>query len=63
MSRIHAVLHVNEKDVIVEDRGSVNGSSINGTQFTGNRPIEDGDRVSFADFEFRVAFKRTEGHS
>ena len=63
VSRIHAVLHVNEKDVIVEDRGSVNGSSINGTQFTGNRPIEDGDRVSFADFEFRVAFKRTEGHS
>ena len=63
VSRIHAVLHVNEKDVIVEDRGSVNGSSINGTQFTGNRTIEDGDRVSFADFEFRVAFKRTEGHS
>jgi pSer/pThr/pTyr-binding forkhead associated (FHA) protein len=63
VSRIHAVVHVNEKDVVVEDRGSVNGSSINGTQFTGNRALEDGDRVSFADFEFRVAFKRTEGNS
>jgi pSer/pThr/pTyr-binding forkhead associated (FHA) protein len=63
VSRIHAVIHVNERDVVIEDRGSVNGSSINGTQFTGNRAIEDGDRVSFADFEFRVAFKRTEGNS
>jgi len=63
VSRIHAVVHVSEKDVVVEDRGSVNGSSINGTPFTGNRPIEDGDRVSFADFEFRVAIKRTEGNS
>ena len=63
VSRVHAVVHVSEKDVVVEDRGSVNGSSINGTQFTGNRAIEDGDRVSFADFEFRVAIKRTEGNS
>jgi pSer/pThr/pTyr-binding forkhead associated (FHA) protein len=63
VSRIHAVVHVSEKQVVVEDRGSVNGSSINGTAFTGNRAIEDGDRVSFADFEFRVAFKRTEGNS
>jgi pSer/pThr/pTyr-binding forkhead associated (FHA) protein len=63
VSRIHAVVHVSEKDVVVEDRGSVNGSSINGTPFTGNRAIEDGDRVSFADFEFRVAIKRTEGNS
>ena len=54
---------MNEKDVIVEDRGIVNGSTIRGTQFTGNRRIEDGDLVSFADFEFRVAFKRTAGHS
>ena len=63
VSRIHAVLHVSEKDVVVEDRGSVNGSSINGTAFTGNRPLEDGDRVSFADFEFRIAITRTEGNS
>jgi hypothetical protein len=63
VSRIHAVIHVSDKDVVVEDRGSVNGSAINGTPFTGNRAIEDGDRLSFADFEFRVDIKRTEGNS
>ena len=62
VSRIHAVLTVTDRDVIVEDRGSVNGTSINGTAITGTRPLVEGDRVSFADFEFRVEVKRSEGN-
>ncbi len=63
MSRIHSVLHVTDQAVTVEDRGSVNGTSVNGTPMTGTRALADGDRVSFADFEFRVEFTRTEGTS
>ena len=63
MSRIHAVLTVTDSDVIVEDRGSINGTSVNGTTITGRRSLVHGDRVCFADFEFRLEVKRTEGHS
>jgi hypothetical protein len=63
MSRIHAVLTVTEQDVAVEDRGSVNGTSVNGTAISGRRSLVHGDRVSFADFEFRIEFQRAEGHS
>ena len=62
MSRIHAILNVNEHDVIVEDRGSINGTSVNGTAISGRRALVHGDRVCFADFEFRLEVKRTESH-
>jgi pSer/pThr/pTyr-binding forkhead associated (FHA) protein len=62
MSRIHAILSVTEHDVIVEDRGSINGTSVNGTAISGRRSLVHGDRVCFADFEFRLEVKRTEGH-
>jgi pSer/pThr/pTyr-binding forkhead associated (FHA) protein len=62
VSRIHAVVTVTEQEVIVEDRGSVNGTSINGAPVAGRKALAQGDRVSFADFEFRVDLKRTEGN-
>jgi pSer/pThr/pTyr-binding forkhead associated (FHA) protein len=62
MSRIHAILSITEHEVIVEDRGSINGTSVNGTAITGRRTLVHGDRVCFADFEFRLEVKRTEGH-
>jgi pSer/pThr/pTyr-binding forkhead associated (FHA) protein len=61
MSRIHAILSVTEREVIVEDRGSINGTSVNGTAISGRRTLVHGDRVCFADFEFRLEVKRTEG--
>jgi pSer/pThr/pTyr-binding forkhead associated (FHA) protein len=62
MSRIHAILSVTDREVIVEDRGSINGTSVNGTAISGRRTLVHGDRVCFADFEFRLEVKRTEGH-
>ena len=62
MSRIHAILSVTDHEVIVEDRGSINGTSVNGTAISGRRTLVHGDRVCFADFEFRLEVKRTEGH-
>jgi pSer/pThr/pTyr-binding forkhead associated (FHA) protein len=62
VSRIHAIITVTEQDVIVEDRGSVNGTSINGAAVEGRKALSHGDRVSFADFEFQVDLKRTEGN-
>jgi pSer/pThr/pTyr-binding forkhead associated (FHA) protein len=58
VSRIHAIFMVTEADVVVEDRGSVNGTSINGTPITGRRPLVEGDRVSFAHFAFQVELIR-----
>ena len=62
MSRIHAILTVTDQEVIVEDRGSINGTSVNGTAISGRRSLVHGDRVCFADFEFRLEVKRAEGH-
>jgi pSer/pThr/pTyr-binding forkhead associated (FHA) protein len=62
VSRVHAVVTVTEREVIVEDRDSANGTSINGRTITGATPLAAGDRLSFADFEFRVEFKWTEGN-
>jgi pSer/pThr/pTyr-binding forkhead associated (FHA) protein len=61
VSRIHAVLTVTEQEVIVEDRGSVNGTTINGEPVAGRKALAHGDRVSFADFAFQVDLKRSEG--
>ncbi|MGQ0735149.1 MAG: FHA domain-containing protein [Acidobacteriota bacterium] len=60
VSRVHAVLTITEQGVTVEERGSVNGTSVNGKPIVGSCPLAHDDRVSFADFEFRVEFNRTE---
>ncbi len=62
MSRVHAVMTVTDHDVIVEDRGSINGTSVNGTAISGRRALVHGDRVCFADFEFRLEVIQTEGN-
>jgi hypothetical protein len=61
LSRIHAVVTVSSSDVVVEDRGSVNGTMVNGTRITGPTPLSAGDRLAFASVEFRVEVKWTEG--
>lgn len=63
VSRIHAILTISDRDVVVEDRGSVNGTTVNGVAVNGRAPLVDGDRVSFADFEFRIEVHRTEATS
>ena len=54
----HAAIMVSTSQVIVEDLGSENGTTINGTPIDGPCPLEDGDVVTFADLVFRVEITR-----
>jgi pSer/pThr/pTyr-binding forkhead associated (FHA) protein len=60
VSRVHAVLTVGEQGVALEDKGSVNGTLLNGAPLLGTRPLGDGDHIAIADFEFHVEFLRTD---
>lgn len=61
MSRIHATITVSPEFVTVEDGGSANGTSVNGAMIEGLRRLIDGDRLAFANYEFRVELLRLEG--
>ena len=61
VSKVHAVLDVTPTEVTLTDQKSVNGTAVNGKPTTGPRRLTEGDRVSFATFEFRVEFVRKDG--
>lgn len=44
-SRIHCRLHVSEKDVVLEDFGSTNGSKVNNVFVNGKQEIKAGDHL------------------
>jgi pSer/pThr/pTyr-binding forkhead associated (FHA) protein len=54
VSRSHAVLLVAGPNATIEDKGSANGTFVNGEQVTGTRPLRDGDRLAFGELEFTV---------
>ena len=61
VSKVHAFLDVTATEVTLTDQKSVNGTAVNGTPTPGPRRLVEGDRVSFATFEFRVEFVRMDG--
>lgn len=61
LSKVHAFLDVTPTEVTVTDQKSVNGTAVNGARTSGPRRLIEGDRVSFATFEFRVEFVRMDG--
>ena len=61
LSRIHAAITVSDREITVEDRGSVNGTLVNGTRIAAPTRVSAGDRIAFANVEFRVDVKWTEG--
>lgn len=61
VSKVHAFLDVTATEVTLTDQKSVNGTAVNGTPTSGPRRLIEGDRVSFATFEFRVEFVRMDG--
>lgn len=60
VSRVHATFTVTDTSVVLEDRQSANGSFVNGAAVTGPRILRAGDRVGFADFQFRIDILRKE---
>ena len=47
VSRFHAELHTGARNVTVVDQRSMNGTFINGFQFTGAQQVESGDQIMF----------------
>ena len=52
-SRFHAVLESVAGRYILEDKGSRNGTYVNGRRVTGRTPLKSGDHLSIAGVEFR----------
>ncbi|MBY6203780.1 FHA domain-containing protein [Halomonas denitrificans] len=53
-SRLHAEFRVEADSLVVEDRGSTNGTYVNSRKITEATTLEDGDVVQFGDDRFRV---------
>ena len=53
-SRLHATVDVTVDGVVIEDRGSVNGTRVNGGELTGPRRLEPGDRIAIGEMEWTV---------
>jgi DNA-binding winged helix-turn-helix (wHTH) protein len=47
ISRRHAVVHVSDAHVTIEDLGSKNGTFLKGTRVRERQPLHDGDAVTF----------------
>jgi hypothetical protein len=58
VSRKHAVLRVDRRQLLLLDLGSSNGTWLNGAQLTANEPIrlESGDEIRLGKFPLRVRF-------
>jgi serine phosphatase RsbU (regulator of sigma subunit) len=52
VSRYHAQLELVAGRYLVEDRGSRNGTFLNGQRLTGRTPLQNGDRLAIAGVEF-----------
>ena len=57
VSRQHAAVNLSGSDVTVEDIGSTNGTSVNGSKLGGGetRPLMNGDTVSFGGYEAKLS--------
>lgn len=54
LSRVHAALVVGTSEVLIEDLGSTNGTTVNGVAHQGPVRLTAGDRVAFGTMEFAV---------
>jgi pSer/pThr/pTyr-binding forkhead associated (FHA) protein len=54
ISRLHATITVTPDEATVQDKGSTNGTAVNGTPQPGACKLQNGDRVKFGDTEFGV---------
>jgi pSer/pThr/pTyr-binding forkhead associated (FHA) protein len=54
VSRHHALIHITDKEVVVEDRGSVNGTFVNTERISAPRRLASRDLLQFGDIGFHV---------
>ena len=54
VSRTHAILTLTPTSLSVEDKGSANGTFVNGKRVSGTTPLRHGDTLSFGGVEFTV---------
>ncbi|MDY7028850.1 MAG: FHA domain-containing protein [Spirochaetota bacterium] len=54
VSRSHACLYIKERDLILEDCGSRNGTYLNGSRIAGRAPVRDGDILHVGGYEFTI---------
>lgn len=59
VSRTHAILIVSPHRVVVEDKGSSNGTFVNGTRVD-RQPLESGDAVKFGSVELTFEVEQSE---
>ena len=59
VSRRHARIVINEKDAVVEDLGSKNGTYVNDRRLSTPTPVADGDQVRIGSLLF--TFRRSQG--
>jgi hypothetical protein len=61
ISRRHCVIVVNDKEVVLRDLGSKNGSYVNGQRVEGSCVVQPGDQVQVGPLQFELVIEHTLG--
>lgn len=63
VSRTHASIHLQDKQLNLSDRGSSNGTFLNGTRLVAHRPyqVKDGDEIRLGQMVLKVYFQSNKG--
>ena len=61
ISRRHCVIVVNDKEVVLRDLGSKNGSYVNGQRVEGSCVVQPGDHVQVGPLQFELVIEHTLG--
>jgi pSer/pThr/pTyr-binding forkhead associated (FHA) protein len=61
ISRRHCVIAVNDKQVILRDLGSKNGSYVNGQRVEGSRVVQLGDQLQLGPLQFEIVIEHPLG--
>lgn len=60
VSRHHCDLYVNEESVLLRDRGSRNGTFVNGEMVLGEHQLRDDDTLAIGPVLFTISIDKTE---
>jgi len=61
ISRRHCVIAVSDKEVVLRDLGSKNGSFVNGQRVDGSCVVQDGDQLQVGPLQFELVVEHTLG--